>query len=259
MAYAIELEFRSSLTQTQRSAFERAARRWMSVIVGDLPRIQINGRTIEGLLISAEVVPIDGRGNILGQSGPTFLRGEAAGVAAYLPAQGEMKFDIADVADMEAKGTLDDVIAHEMGHVIGFGMIWAQKRLLKGAGSVNPLFLGAQAMAAYRALAGPGASAVPVEEGGTLGSRDAHWRDALFGNELMTGALLTPGNPLSALTVASLGDLGYGVNSQAAEPYALPDHAKLVASAALAKAEKAERGKMWSTVPSVLPDQALVD
>lgn len=35
-----------------------------------------------------------------------------------------MEFDSADAAALDAAGTLDDVVLHEMGHVIGFGTLW---------------------------------------------------------------------------------------------------------------------------------------
>jgi hypothetical protein len=49
-----------------------------------------------------------------------------------------------------------------------------------------------------------------------------HWREETFFNELMTGFLGSPPSPLSRLTVASLADLGYGVDFGAADPYSLP-------------------------------------
>ena len=37
-----------------------------------------------------------------------------------------MSFDTADLARMEADGSLTDVILHEMGHVLGFGTLWSR-------------------------------------------------------------------------------------------------------------------------------------
>ena len=36
---------------------------------------------------------------------------------------GAMRFDIDDIANMEADGTFEGVILHEMGHVIGVGYV----------------------------------------------------------------------------------------------------------------------------------------
>jgi len=43
----------------------------------------------------------------------------------------------------------------------------------------------------------------------------------VFGNELMTGFLSAGGNPLSVVTTASMGDLGYLVNYGASDAYVL--------------------------------------
>ena len=56
--------------------------------------------------------------------------------------------------------------------------------------------------------------------GGT-GTADAHWRESVFGNELMTGFVDAGTNPLSRVSVASMADLGYAVNLAGADPYTL--------------------------------------
>src|SRR4051794_6205534 len=60
----------------------------------------------------------------------------------------------------------------------------------------------------YGRLRGIGPTPVPVENTGGPGTRDSHWREAVFGNELMTGFVGPAGNPLSRTTVGSLQDLG---------------------------------------------------
>ena len=60
-----------------------------------------------------------------------------------------------------------------------------------------------------------------VENTGGAGTADAHWRESVFGNELMTGFVDAGVNPLSRVTVASMGDLGYTVNLADADPYTL--------------------------------------
>jgi hypothetical protein len=109
-----------------------------------------------------------------------------------------------------------------MGHVLGIGTIWQSRGLLSGAGTSNPRFVGSQAVAAYNAIFGTSATGVPVENTGGGGTRDSHWRESIFGNELMTGFLNGGSNPLSRVTVASLADLGYVVNLNAADNYTPP-------------------------------------
>jgi hypothetical protein len=134
-----------------------------------------------------------------------------------------MQFDTADLAAMQANGTLLGVIMHEMGHVLGIGTLWSSKGLLVGANTGNPQYVGQQGLAAYRAIAGASATGVPIENTGGSGTRIAHWRESVFGSELMTG-FVGPGSnmPLSRVTVGALADLGYSVNYAAADPFTLP-------------------------------------
>jgi hypothetical protein len=257
-AFKIEVRFLGGLTPTQKNAFKKAADRWSRVIVGDLPSVIVGGEVIDDLLIEAQGVPIDGPGKILGQAGPTNLRPAAAGASAFLPAKGIMSFDTADLAQMQTDGTLVDVITHEMGHVLGIGTIWARKGLLAGAGTTNPTFKGANAKREFGALKGTGPAAVPVENTGGPGTRDGHWRESVFRNELMSGFIAAPGNPLSKLTVASLKDLGYVVDMTAAEAYSLPNLAVMAERGLLAAASEEEHPHALPVfAPKVLPDDSL--
>jgi hypothetical protein len=256
-AYKIEVRFMGGLTATQKAAFKKAADRWTKVIIGDLPTVMVGGEPIDDLLIEAKGIPIDGTNGILGQAGPTNLRPASAGAAAFLPAKGIMQFDTADLAQMEADGTLVDVITHEMGHVIGIGTIWEEKGLLAGAGTSNPTFTGAKAKKAFGVLKGKGPTPVPVENGGGEGTQDSHWRESVFKNELMSGFINGTGNPLSRMTAASLQDLGYKVNLSAAEAYTLPN-LQLMAEKGLLMASRVHRHTLPIFSPKVLPDDSLV-
>jgi hypothetical protein len=257
-AYKIEIRFLAGLTETQKNAFKTAADRWSKVIVGDVPSVLVGGEVIDDLVIEAQGTAIDGPSGILGQAGPTNLRPASAGPSAFLPAKGIMSFDTADLAQMEADGTLVDVITHEMGHVIGIGTVWEQKGLLTGAGTNNPRFTGAKAKNAFGELKGQGPTAVPVENTGGAGTRDSHWRETVFKNELMSGFIAAPGNPLSKLTVAQLADLGYVVDMHAAEPYKLPNLADLAERGLLIAGANGHAHALPILAPKVLPDTSLV-
>lgn len=257
-AYKIEVRFRGGLTQTQKNAFKAAADRWSKIIIGDVPSVRVNGEVIDDLLIEAQGVKIDGPGRILGQAGPTNIRPASAGASAFLPAKGLMSFDTADLAQMEANGTLIDVITHEMGHVIGIGTIWDLKKLLAGAGTTNPTFIGSNAMREFGILKKKGHIAVPVENSGGSGTQDSHWRESVFKNELMSGFIAKPNNPISKLTAASLKDLGYVVNMSAAEPYRLPNLQALAEGGLLLSLRAEEHAHTLPIfAPKVLPDNSL--
>lgn len=253
--FTIEVRFLGGLSARQRRAFTAAADRWTRVIVGDLPTVRVEGEDIDDLLILAQGVDIDGPGKILGQAGPTHLRPTAAGTAAFLPAKGSMSFDTADLAKMESDGTLNDVITHEMGHVLGIGTVWDRKDVLKRPGTSNPTFSGSGAIDEYRTLRADGRrKQVPVENTGGPGTADSHWRETVFRNELMSGFIGAPGNPLSRMTVASLGDLGYQVDLEAGEPYVLPNLMALAEKGSLvAHAAPIDDGVMLPVIPMTLP------
>jgi len=255
--FTITVVFLGGLSTAQKNAFKAAANRWSKVIVGDLPDVVVNGQVIDDVLIEASGVAIDGPGGILGQAGPTHLRPASAGAAAFIPAKGRMQFDTADLANMQANGTLGDVITHEMGHVLGIGTIWTMKGLLSGASGNNPTFTGTNAKKEYGTLKGTGPAAVPVENTGGPGTKNSHWRETVFRNELMTGFVASPPNPMSRLTVASLKDLGYVVDLTKAEAYALPNLLQLAESASLG-APHDHGGLVIPTVPMQLPDDSLV-
>jgi hypothetical protein len=214
--YVITLRI-TGMSASQQQVFQQAAARWQQIITAALPAATYNGTTTTGVIIDASGQAIDGAGGILGQAGPDRFR-----TGSSLPYHGVMQFDTADLAQLESSGGLIYTITHEMGHVLGIGTIWSTKGLLSGAGGSNPIFTGAQATAQYNAIFGTSATGVPVENTGGSGTRDSHWRESTFNNELMTGWLNSGVNPLSRVTVASLADLGYTVNINAADGYTPP-------------------------------------
>jgi hypothetical protein len=256
--FVIEVRFVGGLTSRQQDAFAAAADRWVRVIVGDLPDVMVDGEVVDDVVIMAEGRSIDGPGRVLGQAGPTRLRPPTAGASAFIPAKGIMRFDTADLQNMEQNGTLNDVITHEMGHVLGIGSIWREKRFLQGSGTPNPVFRGPAASVEFGRLRGSGPTSVPVANIGGPGTIDAHWREQVFNNELMSGIISGVGNPISRVTVASLQDLGYVVNINAAEPFELPTLLSLAESGALVVHEvPINTGIVLPNIPTVLPTSSM--
>jgi hypothetical protein len=229
------------MTASQRAIFEEAAARWEQVITGDLPNATYNGQVVDDVLIGASGAVIDGPFGILGQAGPDRFRS-----GSFLPYHGFMEFDTADLASLEANGSLLAVILHEMGHVLGVGTIWGNLGLITGAGGSNPRFTGAQATAAYNQIFNRNETSVPVENQGGPGTRDGHWRESVLTHELMTG-YIGPGLniPLSRITIAALADMGYQVNLSAADPFTPSPGAALVSpdSSVQASATQAVQGR----------------
>ena len=138
----------------------------------------------------------------------------------------EVTFDESDLAFLEANNLLDEVILHEMGHVLGIGVGWDRLGLLEGECTVDPIFTGEGAIQAFLDADGAlySGEPVPVEDQGEAndGSNCSHWRESVFGNELMSPNLNLGSNPLSAVTIESLGDMGYTVDASVADPFVLP-------------------------------------
>jgi len=205
-AYNITIEFKGTWTQDLHDVFVHAADRLANLITGDIPNVKVimqgGMKLVDDIFISAELKTIDGAGGILGQAGPTSLR-----TGSYLPATASMQFDSADAANFNGQGLFDEIVTHEMIHSVGFGSIWSYLGLVSGSN-----FIGANALAQYNLLVGGGATGVPLETGGGSGTAGSHWSEDVFGHELMTGYIDAAPDPLSAMTVASLKDLGYQVN-----------------------------------------------
>lgn len=265
-AFDIELVFfDETYSPSQIAAFQAAVDRWETVVVGDLqdfPLDQPEGAscgqgepaytgTVDDLVIFATSFT-DAPGGLLGSAGP--CRSRSSGVDAGTTAVGFMRFDTEDLDALEADGDLVETIVHEMGHVLGIGTNWEflpyfdlleytpndgapDCRTATGF-TVLPSYVGAAGVDAWHALGGAGD--VPVEESGGLGTQCGHWDEETFGAELMTGFLNAGAfNPLSALSVRSLEDVGLTVDASAADPYAWPGGASLETGAGydIARAE----------------------
>jgi hypothetical protein len=133
--------------------------------------------------------------------------------------------------------------------------VWTQKKVLKGANTNNPVFTGKGARIEYGKLKSGAPTDVPVENTGGPGTANSHWRERVFANELMTGFVGAAGNPLSRMTAASLADIGYVVDLNAAEAYKLPDHL-LMAEAAVV-ATPAVEGVILPIIPTIAPEESL--
>ena len=229
-SFDVTVRYVTNPSLRQRYAVEAAVDRWSAAIVGELADIPLNSpaascsasqpainETIDDLLLLVEFVSIDGAGKTLGEAGPCYIR---MGESDHLPVMGYMRLDADDLRQLELAGKLDDVVLHELGHILGIGTLWGEAGLLTGAGTSDPLFTGTLATDSYRAIGGLDAG-VPVENTGATGTRDGHWRESVFGSELMTGWIDAVSNPLSAMTIASLQDLGYGASLTVASSYTL--------------------------------------
>jgi hypothetical protein len=243
-AYDIVLQnIGPALSGAAQAAFDSAEAKWERIIYQDLPDLNvftidsgtcgnsaaIGPVDIDDVLILMSIDSIDGPNAILGQAGPCFIR-----TTGKLTLAGVMKFDSADVGGLISAGQFDEVVLHEMGHVLGIGPLWSLAefnclQLPASDGTFPDTYyscsLGRAAFDSTGGISYTGGNKVPVENcdgiaGCGAGTRNSHWRESVFANELMTGYLDGGGpNPLSRLSASSLLDLGYGVNLAASDSY----------------------------------------
>jgi hypothetical protein len=244
LPFDIEVVIVDNGTPSQDQTFLDAAATWEQIIVGDIPQQDFSTDPIDAsacgaagivddvvddVRIYVRIDSIDGLNGTLAQAGPCFPR-QISG----FPILGTMIFDEDDVAKLEAAGDLEPVVLHEMGHVLGIGTMWKSRGLVQDPsldgdveipGLQDTHFTGDGAIEAFDAAGGVAYmdSKVPVENEAGPGSSDSHWRESVLDLELMTPFLEAgQSKPLSAITIRSLGDLGYGVDVSAADPYSLP-------------------------------------
>lgn len=250
-AFVIDLVFVHEPDPAHRRAFEDAAARWESVMAEGLVPVQMElepgeggpsspalQRLVEDVLIFVGMWDLNLP--ILGMAGPSWIRHDG-----WLPIVGVVLLNTRHFPRLESDGKLETVMLHEIGHVLGIGSLWSRFDLLRDPSlpdnrEADPHFAGPLAVSAFDAVGGvnyPGGK-VPVENdfehfNQPRGSLDSHWRTSAFGGELMVGRLdpNQPAHPISAVTVASLADLGYKVNMSAADPYSFPAAARVPAAA----------------------------
>ncbi len=245
-SFDIELVFLDGGTASQDQIMRDAAKRWESIIARGAddftyqnawaagscgpgsPAIEV-GEMIDDVRIYITIDSIDGAGGILGRASPCSVRRITFATSDPIDQEvirGFIELDEDDVNRLEARDALVNTVTHEYAHVLGFGTYWEDRDLLRnpsvnGTANADTHFVGPLTLAAFDRSGGRGymGAKVPVQSGGERGSSDSHWREDVFGTELMTPYLSAGTEPLSRITIESMADLGYEVNLTAAEPY----------------------------------------
>ena len=138
-----------------------------------------------------------------------------------LPVVAHIRLDRDDIAWMEEEEVFAGVVAHELGHALGFNPPSYLAKGLAAGGVADPYFTGSTARAEF---AKHGAwytgVTVPLENSRDKGPSDPHWRFTIFWDELMAGELGPHYRlPLSVITLGLFADLGYNVDFTVADSY----------------------------------------
>ena len=207
------------------------------------------GDAVDDLVIFVTVAPIKGPTGLTGLTGPaasSTICLRRSGQDGGLPLVGGMTFAPAHLAELARFDFLESMVRHQIAHVLGFGLLWDEQSYdLLADPSLDPTgkpvsgdppdthFAGTHARDAFAKIAGAYTGArVPVENDTRPygpGELDVHWRESVFRYELMSTLLNVrwgvsgpaEAAPLSQVTVASLADLDYKVDSSRAEAYRL--------------------------------------
>jgi hypothetical protein len=225
----IDVRYLSALTQERKNVISAAADKWTHALLTEMGNFQLSFATNDcfigepavhelhhNLLLFVSVEQVDGPHGTLAY---TEICGQNR--VNLLPIVSHIRIDADDLDSLEIRGLLSSVVTHEMGHALGFNsLVWGGKALVSG-GFSDPYFTGLAAKTEFaRYLPSYAGNTVPLEDIDHLGTKSSHWRWAVFGDEIMVGALV-PGYryPLSTVTLGLFRDIGYDVDMTEAEPY----------------------------------------
>jgi hypothetical protein len=225
----IDVRYINTLSPSQASAVNAAANKWMRAIsknLGDFtfksaagecfPEEPALNESHHNLLLFVSAGEIDGPGG-------AFAVTSVCGVSSRdsLPVLARIRLDRADLDLVEARGILQGIMLHEMGHALGFNPGTYVPKGLSAGGRDDPVFDGVTARSEFEKHGSwyTGVT-VPLENTTGLGPRDPHWRLSVFGDELMV-SVVGQGfkSPLSSITLGFFQDIGYEVDFSVADPY----------------------------------------
>jgi hypothetical protein len=214
-------------------ALPRVERMWETVLTGYQPGISIAS-------VPISINPVTSGLAAANFSGTVFQGGFRVTTSGFINININ---EIENFANWQGPGAnglnfIDELLAHEAGHVLGIGTLWDDN----GHYVSNSFqYTGQYGLAAYQAEFDPAATFVPVEDAGNPGTPNAHWDQLMRsspqegnpsdpwsldprvgvtdaygrdrGLELMTGAIDPDfGQPfVSRFGVESMRDLGYTV------------------------------------------------
>jgi hypothetical protein len=215
------------------AAMDRVERMWETVITGYQPEINIASVPITIHATTSGLAAAN-------YSGTTFQGGFT------LATQGFVNININEIENFanwqgvgaNGRNYIDELLAHEVGHVLGVGTLWVSNSVYV---SNTFQYTGIHGTAAYQAEFNQAPPYIPVEDAGNPGTPNAHWDQLMRsspqegnpndpfslsplvgvvdqygrdrGLELMTGAIDPDyGEPfISRFTVQSMRDMGYTV------------------------------------------------
>ena len=226
-------QFDSNELNILNAALVRVERMWETVITGYQPNISVAS------------IPISVNATTSGLAAANYSSSTIQG-GFRLATSGFMNVNVNEIENFanwqgvnpNGRNYIDELLAHEVGHVLGIGTLWTVNNVYE----TNTFqYTGAYGLAAYQAEFNQAAAFIPVEDAGNTGTPNAHWDQLMRsspqegnpndpyslsplvgvtdqygrdrGLELMTGAIDPDYSEpfLSRFTVQSMRDMGYTV------------------------------------------------
>lgn len=225
--FDIEFIFLSDFTESERSLFIQAADRWEDVIVGDLINVEVpdNFGYRSDFLNKVILVEDDYIDDLRIYVAKSNAADQDSIMQAYVQFRrvSDLKAVIGEI--LTFPNSLNQpfsykLVLHEIGHILGIGTLWSHEEInmvsCSNDGSV-PFFNGWIARLVFKQVFGNRYEGPIVP----LTVDSWHWPRDIFAHELMN-PIVSPGSPLSSITIAALGDLGYEVNPLSADYYHAP-------------------------------------
>jgi hypothetical protein len=189
---------------------------------------ELVAKSIDDISIYVMIGPLDGEGDAVAMSGACIPRGGANGWYG-MPAVGTIVLDEADIAQLDSDGVFEAVVTREMGRAMGFNPgIWELHGFLRNPSlpespDADTHMNAPLVVAAFNAAGGESYSGAkaPLESGAMPGISDVHWRESVFGDEVMTPYVTGDSQPLSRITLEALYEVGYELNVMMADPFTL--------------------------------------
>ncbi|PRY72472.1 DUF4214 domain-containing protein [Marivita geojedonensis] len=217
-------------------AFEDAVAKWEQVLTGDLPYAFVEDfGYVDEILIDITFEDIDlffdgVEQTIIAIS--SILDQRPAGIpnGALLPTHSRIVVNTEEAERVRLN--LDELAANTIGRALGFGSLWEEFGLVRDIEGVAT-YTGSNALREMAELSDDLNGVNVLEDGADGALAEQYWSEAILDSELMTpriefrGAGSSPrpiniaDNPLSALTVGAMQDLGYTVDYGEADPFRL--------------------------------------